>query len=98
MFLETLLPPAATMTEAERRGRTVAPPPSDPVLPVPTRLAAGWYTWCKPAFEFLFALTLLVLAAPVIVVTALLVKLTSRGPAFYSQVRLGKDGRPFLIY
>jgi lipopolysaccharide/colanic/teichoic acid biosynthesis glycosyltransferase len=27
-----------------------------------------------------------------------LVKLTSRGPALYSQVRLGKNGRPFRIY
>ena len=37
------------------------------------------------------------MAAPFIFVAALLVKLTSRGPAFYSQVRLGLDGRPFYI-
>ena len=28
----------------------------------------------------------------------LLVKLTSPGPAIYSQTRLGKNGRPFTIY
>jgi lipopolysaccharide/colanic/teichoic acid biosynthesis glycosyltransferase len=37
-------------------------------------------------------------AAPVIVVTALLVKMTSRGPAFYTQTRLGLGGRLFTIY
>ena len=36
------------------------------------------------------AAILLVLAAPVIAVAAILVKLTSRGPALYRQVRLGK--------
>jgi len=31
-------------------------------------------------------------------VTALLLKLTSRGPVLYSQIRLGLNGRPFTIY
>jgi lipopolysaccharide/colanic/teichoic acid biosynthesis glycosyltransferase len=39
----------------------------------------------------------LVLAAPVILLATLLVKLTSRGPVFYTQVRLGRNGRPFSI-
>jgi lipopolysaccharide/colanic/teichoic acid biosynthesis glycosyltransferase len=52
----------------------------------------------KPALDFLVALALLLPAALVILVCAVLVRLTSRGPAFYSQVRLGRDGRPFRIY
>jgi lipopolysaccharide/colanic/teichoic acid biosynthesis glycosyltransferase len=44
------------------------------------------------------ALCLLLCAAPIIAVCALLVRLTSRGPAFYSQTRLGKDHLPFRIY
>jgi lipopolysaccharide/colanic/teichoic acid biosynthesis glycosyltransferase len=57
----------------------------------------AWYPPLKAAIEFTFAALLLVLFAPVIGVAALLVKLTSRGPAFYSQLRLGKHGRPFSI-
>jgi len=38
-----------------------------------------------------------ILALPAIGLAALLVKLTSRGPAFYSQVRLGMGGHPFSI-
>jgi lipopolysaccharide/colanic/teichoic acid biosynthesis glycosyltransferase len=44
------------------------------------------------------ALLLLVLAAPVMLVAVILVRLTSRGPAFYSQTRLGLNGRPYLLY
>jgi lipopolysaccharide/colanic/teichoic acid biosynthesis glycosyltransferase len=36
--------------------------------------------------------------APLVALIALLVKLTSRGPAFYSQTRVGKNGRLFTIY
>jgi lipopolysaccharide/colanic/teichoic acid biosynthesis glycosyltransferase len=40
---------------------------------------------------------LLVPAAPVILLAALAVKLSSRGPAFYTQTRLGLNARPFQI-
>jgi lipopolysaccharide/colanic/teichoic acid biosynthesis glycosyltransferase len=48
--------------------------------------------------EFVLTAALLVAASPLILLSALLVKLTSRGPVFYSQVRLGRDGKPFRIY
>jgi lipopolysaccharide/colanic/teichoic acid biosynthesis glycosyltransferase len=57
-----------------------------------------WYLPCKSAVSFLCALTLLLLSAPVMLLAALLVKLTSAGPAFYSQTRVGKNGRLYLIY
>ena len=44
------------------------------------------------------ALALLVLGGPLILVLAALVKLTSRGPAFYTQKRLGRHGTSFTIY
>ena len=39
----------------------------------------------------------LVIAGPVIVLLAAAVRLTSRGPAFYRQVRVGRAGEPFMI-
>lgn len=56
-----------------------------------------WYPRCKQAADFVLALALAVPALPVLLVAALLVKLTSRGPAFYTQVRLGRGGKPFRI-
>jgi lipopolysaccharide/colanic/teichoic acid biosynthesis glycosyltransferase len=58
----------------------------------------GWYLPLKTVVEVAASAALLVLSAPLIALSALLVKWTSRGPAFYSQIRLGKDGRPFAIY
>src|SRR5260370_32208466 len=58
-------------------------------------------SWCptlKMVFDWTFAAALLVVVSPFIALAALLVKLTSRGPAFYSQVRLGKNALPFWIY
>jgi lipopolysaccharide/colanic/teichoic acid biosynthesis glycosyltransferase len=60
--------------------------------------ANPWYGRVKGAADFVAACCLLVPATPLILLAALLVKLTSRGPAFYSQTRLGRFGRPFAIY
>jgi lipopolysaccharide/colanic/teichoic acid biosynthesis glycosyltransferase len=57
-----------------------------------------WYEPCKRTAEGIVAAILLVLSAPVILLIAALVKLTSRGPVLYSQVRLGRLGKPYHIY
>jgi lipopolysaccharide/colanic/teichoic acid biosynthesis glycosyltransferase len=44
------------------------------------------------------ATALLILTAPLLLLAMVLVKLTSRGPALYSQTRLGLHGKPFTIY
>jgi lipopolysaccharide/colanic/teichoic acid biosynthesis glycosyltransferase len=58
----------------------------------------AWYLTCKVIMEFVAALWLLVLTAPLILMAALLAKLSSRGPAIYSQIRLGQHGVPYTIY
>jgi lipopolysaccharide/colanic/teichoic acid biosynthesis glycosyltransferase len=52
----------------------------------------------KALIDFVLGVVLLVLFAPLIAVAALAVCVTSRGPAFYSQLRVGKGGRLFRIY
>jgi len=58
----------------------------------------SWYASCKAIGDFAAAIILIVLASPLIVLTMILVKLTSRGSVIYSQTRLGRGGRPFTIY
>jgi lipopolysaccharide/colanic/teichoic acid biosynthesis glycosyltransferase len=62
------------------------------------RPRAGLYPACRRAAEVAAALVLFALTAPLLLVAALLVKLSSRGPAFYTQTRVGLRGRPFTIY
>lgn len=64
---------------------------------LPTPVARNVYVSCKRGVDLVVATLLLIIASPAIFLAALLVKLTSRGPAFYSQVRLGRNGRPYLI-
>lgn len=51
----------------------------------------------KRAFDVTVALAVLVLAAPLLAVTALAVRLESRGPVLYRQARVGLDGRPYEL-
>ena len=44
------------------------------------------------------ASALLILSSPLILLTALLIKASDRGPAFYSQVRTGLGGKPYRIW
>lgn len=48
--------------------------------------------------EIFFALTLLLLLSPLMILVAAAIKLTMPGPVFYKQVRVGKDGKTFKIY
>jgi lipopolysaccharide/colanic/teichoic acid biosynthesis glycosyltransferase len=61
-------------------------------------LAENWYTSCKPALDSLLAGVLFLFAAPFLIVAMILVRLTSRGPAIYSQMRQGYQGEGFRIY
>ncbi len=45
----------------------------------------------------LVALMGAVLSLPIVLLTAVLIKLDSRGPVFYQQERVGKNGRPFTL-
>jgi lipopolysaccharide/colanic/teichoic acid biosynthesis glycosyltransferase len=65
---------------------------------MPLPLPSTWALLGKTMVEWLLALVLLIAAAPFILLAVLAVKLTSRGPAFYSQTRLGRHGRPYTIY
>ena len=52
----------------------------------------------KRLVDLLLAMVLAVLTAPLLLLAVVLVKLTSIGPAIYSQTRLGLGRRPFTIY
>jgi lipopolysaccharide/colanic/teichoic acid biosynthesis glycosyltransferase len=56
------------------------------------------YGIAKFASDFCFALVLLLLTAPLMLIAALAVKVNTRGPVFYSQMRLGRGGHPYKIY
>ena len=52
----------------------------------------------KRAFDLLASGVALVVLSPLLAVLALLVRMESRGPVFFRQPRVGKDGKLFDIY
>jgi lipopolysaccharide/colanic/teichoic acid biosynthesis glycosyltransferase len=86
-----LVPDAAAPTQAR-----IFPSPdllSDPVgISLPGRDRPA-----KRILDLALAIILLVPVVPVLLILAALIKLTSRGPVFYSQVRVGKNGRLFSL-
>jgi lipopolysaccharide/colanic/teichoic acid biosynthesis glycosyltransferase len=49
------------------------------------------------AFDCVSALVLGVVAAPFVLIAAVAIRLDSRGPVLYRQVRVGQEGRPFWM-
>ncbi|MEX1133344.1 MAG: sugar transferase [Acidimicrobiia bacterium] len=60
--------------------------------------APKWKMAVKRAVDVVGASLALVLLSPVFLLSAIAVKLTSPGPVFFAQPRMGKDGREFLFY
>ena len=52
----------------------------------------------KRVFDFTAALVVLILSSPVLLITAIAVKIDSKGPAIFVQKRLCKDGKVFDMY
>ncbi len=54
-------------------------------------------SFAKRIFDIVASLALLVIAAPLILITAIIVKFESKGPAFFRQTRVGLYGEPFEL-
>jgi lipopolysaccharide/colanic/teichoic acid biosynthesis glycosyltransferase len=50
------------------------------------------------ALDVVLSAALLIVTAPVLALAALAIRLESRGPVFYRQLRVGRDGRPFELW
>lgn len=58
----------------------------------------GWDSVFKRMFDLLLGSSILIIMSPVMLIISLLIKLTSRGPVFYHQERVGMDGRVFKMF
>jgi len=55
-------------------------------------------TFMKRTFDLVCSTLILALTFPLMLLAALLVKMEDRGPVFYSQERVGKDGKTFYVH
>ncbi|MDQ9170677.1 undecaprenyl-phosphate glucose phosphotransferase [Oxalobacteraceae bacterium R-40] len=69
-----------------------------PAVELNQPMSGGVHGIAKDLFDKLFAITALVLLAPLFIVLAIMIKLSSPGPVFFKQPRLGLNGKPFNVY
>lgn len=85
---------------------TVATNGGIPVIEVKRTPLEGWGRIFKRLFDILFALIFIIVLSPVYLLLAILIKITSRGPVFYSKKadvgapnqRIGENGVPFTYF
>ncbi len=69
-----------------------------PLIEVSHELMPVWQQSIKRFMDIMLSIFVLVFLSPLYLILALAVKLTSRGPVFYSHERIGKNGIPFKMY
>ena len=52
----------------------------------------------KRGLDMIIAIILMVLASPVVLITAIIIKFKSKGPVIFKQIRIGENGKKFKIY
>lgn len=68
-----------------------------PMMKYEYRSERFWYNLVKRVVDILLSLTALILLSPLLLLTALAIKLEDRGPVFYKQKRSTKNGEVFEI-
>ena len=66
-----------------------------PILNLNDSPLEGWWLLAKRSTDLVLSLVALIVLSPLMLFIAILIKLTSRGPVFYSQERMGLDGKVF---
>ncbi|MBN1218282.1 MAG: undecaprenyl-phosphate glucose phosphotransferase [Anaerolineae bacterium] len=68
-----------------------------PLLTVRDTALRGWKLTVKRAIDVAGSTAFLILASPIMMLLAILIKLDSDGPVFYTQERMGLDGKRFMM-
>ena len=69
-----------------------------PLIDVNLNLMKPWQRFVKRIFDIVFSALVLVIGLPVWLILALAITLESRGGVFYTQPRIGRNGKEFKIY
>jgi exopolysaccharide biosynthesis polyprenyl glycosylphosphotransferase len=71
---------------------------SQPMLVFRSTPDVSWSLLVKRSVDLVCALIGLILLAPLMLIVALLIRITSPGPAIFAQTRCGKHGEPFRMF
>lgn len=88
---------SSTLRDISSQRLTVRPLGRFPVVYVEPVSRGGWRAVAKRGFDIVTAVVGIVVTAPVLLAAAIAVKLDSKGPVLFKQVRVGQDSEPFRV-
>jgi exopolysaccharide biosynthesis polyprenyl glycosylphosphotransferase len=59
---------------------------------------SGMRRFLKRSTDLMLSMLLLIFCSPLILITAILIKIDSKGPVFFSQERVGEGGKPYRVH
>ncbi len=71
---------------------------SIPLVRISQEQMEPWEFSLKRLFDIIVSFVAMLILSPIYIAVASVVKLTSKGPVFYKQERIGKNGKPFSMY
>ena len=88
---------SSTLRDISSQRLTVRPLGRFPVVYVEPVTRGGWRAVAKRAFDICVASVALVMTAPIALAAAIAIKIDSRGPVMFSQMRVGQNSDPFPV-
>lgn len=88
-----IVPGFSSLVAAKGDVETLEGIPVISIREVPARI--GMNRFFKRVFDIVFSAAIIVVLSPFFLLLAILIKITSPGPVFYTQERMGLDNRPF---
>ncbi len=68
-----------------------------PLIEVMPELMPDWEKKAKRLMDFVVSLTIIFFTLPITILVAIAIKVDSKGPIFYKQLRTGKKGKLFYV-
>lgn len=69
-----------------------------PLIDIHSGVLPSWQQNLKRLLDLFLSLLMLLVLSPLLLIAAIRVRLSSKGPIFYSQERIGYKGKSFMIY
>ncbi len=69
-----------------------------PLIDIMPELMPEWEKKLKRLMDISISFLILIVSSPIIILTAIAIKIDSEGPVLFKQERLGQNGKPFNVY
>ena len=89
---------SSTLCDIASDRLTIRPLGRFPMVYIEPVTRHGWRAIAKQAFDYVMGALLFLLFSPILVAAMIAIKVTSPGPVFFKQVRVGRDGEEFEVF